>query len=386
MRGLVLNLCVLFATLVVCAILGELWLRAQPQPDDAARRDDGSQKWHFNPYRPDGTLAFSLRPDWETVHATDEFSVRVRTNALALRGPAAAATPAPDTPRVLLVGDSFAFGWGVEQEQALAAVLAERLGVEVLNAGVPGWSADQYLLFLRTRGFALRPDLVLVASHDNDLGDLAWNVPALDAERLPTRVESRLRMIDRRGRMRYVNEGGVAPPAPDFPGKAWLADHSALYHWLRFRLAKAWLGLALRAREEARHNPGPPPEGPVAALSSEEVLRGLRTGKAFQLRYHRHLMDAIARDCAERGIPLRTVLVARRDYDPERDPVETRRHEACRASDTCFDTAPLFPPEERARSFYDHDRHWTARGHRRAGEAIARWLRADPALHKVWNP
>ena len=98
-------------------------------------------------------------------------------------------------------------------------------------------------------------DLILLATCENDLGDLGWNRLTLDAGRLPVRVEATRRMIDPKGRMHYVNEGRVALPALAFPGQRWLEDHSLLYHFLRLRLTK------LSAAWSARIDRPAPPEG-----------------------------------------------------------------------------------------------------------------------------
>ena len=126
---LLANLAVTLALLALCAAAGEAWLRSVPERNDAAQRDDGSTKYRFNPYRSDGVLGYAHRPDWETVHETEEFRVTVRTNALGLRGGPSAAKKARDTYRVLVIGDSFAFGFGVEDDQTFAAVLGCSSGV-----------------------------------------------------------------------------------------------------------------------------------------------------------------------------------------------------------------------------------------------------------------
>ena len=158
----------------------------------------------------------------------------------------------------MLLGDSFTFGWGVEQEESFGALverrLTERLGpVEVVSAAVPGWSTDQHYIYLRTRGLDSRPDLVLLATSENDLTELSLNRLTLDADRLPIRVEPLWRMIDATGRMRYLGGTGPGSPRAPWPGETWLRDHSLLYHWLRFRLAKASAAVAVqRARPVPR--------------------------------------------------------------------------------------------------------------------------------------
>jgi len=307
----------------------------------------------------------------------------VHTNALGLRGGPVSAEKAADAYRILVIGDSFAFGFGVEDDEALPAQLAAQLslarpGVEVINAGVPGWSADDYYLFLETRGFALEPDLVLLAPTENDLGDLFWKDIELDGENLPTRTRSTRRVIDHRGRMRYRD--GV--PSFDFPGSAWLEGRSRLWNALRFRLTALWVRVSqAHDRRRLRREAGDPPERAIAELQPDEVRRGLLTGSEFQVRYHRYLMEAIRRHCEERGIPLRTLLVAFRGSDPAADPAARALHDDCaRTPRLCFDTGQLFGPEELDQVFFPSNGHWTPIGHRRVGRAVARWLEDDPEL------
>ena len=98
-----------------------------------------------------------------------------RTNSLGLRGP----EPRPGARRILAVGDSSTWGWKVADDQTyparLQALLDEREAPhhwDVLNAGVPGWTSYQGLVFLRDRGLALHPEIVIVSFGFNDTSDL----------------------------------------------------------------------------------------------------------------------------------------------------------------------------------------------------------------------
>jgi lysophospholipase L1-like esterase len=316
------------------------------------------------------------------VHATRDFQVTVRTNGLGLRGAPASAGKPEGVFRVLVLGDSFAFGFGVEDDASFPAALARALPpppgferVEVLNAGVAGWSADQYLLFLETRGFALAPDLVLLAVTENDPGDLAWNRLELDARRLPVRAMPTRRMIDQSGRMRYLEGGPLALPALRIPGQEWLADHSLLYHWLRYRLAKLWIARALRGEERRqRAEAGAPPEAPIDSLSPDAIQRGLWSGSAFQIRYHRYLVDAIRARCAERGVRLATLLV---NFRPGQAVPESAAALAvdCAEDAGCVTSASLLEGRGESEVFFPEDGHWNARGHALVAEGLARWLR-----------
>jgi lysophospholipase L1-like esterase len=313
--------------------------------------------------------------------------VAVAVNALGMRGPERAAAKPPGTARILLLGDSFAFGWGVEEGEAFGAwlerLLTARVGpIEVWSAAVPGWSTDQHYLYLQTRGLALDPDLVLLAAGESDLDELALNRLTLDEQRLPVRVEPRWRMIDPAGRMRYLGRGRAALPRRAWPGETWLQDRSLLYHWLRFRLAKLSALVAVRrARPPAPEWLGSDPDRPITRLSPDDLQRALATSREFRLRYHTFLVEAMERAIRPRGVPLRTLLVAHSGATRPADPVLARLHAACETRrDVCLDSARVIAAAEVARFTFAHDSHWNPEGHRRIGETLAAWLEEEPAL------
>ena len=240
--SLLAKLSLVLVSLALVTGVAEVWLRLLPQPDSFALRR-GREKPRFNPYVSSGIFAYELRPNWSCRHVSADFDVTVRTNALALRGAPVARSKSVGSYRILVLGDSFAFGFGVEDAETLPAQLERELGgreagVEVLNAAVPGWAADQYLLRLQTTALGLEPDLVLLALYSNDPSDLMWRRLMLGDDRLPRRIQSNRRLIDHRGRMHYVNDEGLRLPQVDFPGKGLLEDHSRLYHLLRYRLTR----------------------------------------------------------------------------------------------------------------------------------------------------
>jgi len=71
--------------------------------------------------------------------------------------------------RLLVLGDSFAFGEEVRDEETFSAQL-ERLipGLEVINMGVGGYGDDQMLLYLKEEGRRYNPDMVLLLYNASD--------------------------------------------------------------------------------------------------------------------------------------------------------------------------------------------------------------------------
>ncbi len=76
--------------------------------------------------------------------------------------------------RMLVLGDSYVWGYGVNDSE----IFTERLGeampkVEIVNAGVSGYSTDQELLLYRNECHKYNPDLVIIVVSENDaLGNL----------------------------------------------------------------------------------------------------------------------------------------------------------------------------------------------------------------------
>ncbi|HET6350484.1 MAG TPA: SGNH/GDSL hydrolase family protein [Candidatus Krumholzibacteria bacterium] len=90
--------------------------------------------------------------------------------------------------RILILGDSIAFGSGLDYGERFSEVLGHELGdsTEVINAGIPGWGNDQEMLFYEKRLRALRPDVVmLVFTGGNDVVNNALSGALLEGGTKP---------------------------------------------------------------------------------------------------------------------------------------------------------------------------------------------------------
>ncbi|MFN3682223.1 MAG: SGNH/GDSL hydrolase family protein [Nitrospira sp.] len=77
----------------------------------------------------------------------------------------------PTKGRIIVLGDSQAMGWGVQDHETFAAVLAQDYGFEVVNLAVSSYGTARELLRLQ-REFSLQEgDVVVIQYHPNDLGE-----------------------------------------------------------------------------------------------------------------------------------------------------------------------------------------------------------------------
>jgi len=94
--------------------------------------------------RYDAELGYTLKPGSCEFSAT-EFRNRYDINSAGLRDD----EKSLKEPDVVVVGDSYAMGWGVNQEESFAEVLEKKSGLNVLNAAIASYGTAREMLMLR---------------------------------------------------------------------------------------------------------------------------------------------------------------------------------------------------------------------------------------------
>ena len=180
LRTLLRGLLLAFVSVTLTALAVEIGLRLfAPQ---ALLHDPDA-------FIPDEQLGARLTPGFTDRVVTTEFSSTWVINEKGYRGPLAD-KPRTAPVRVVALGDSFTFGYGVEETQTWPRLLQQSLNagrggderVEVVNLGVGGYGTWQESIWLERNWEELRPDLVILGFYvGNDPEDNARAVGTGDA-------------------------------------------------------------------------------------------------------------------------------------------------------------------------------------------------------------
>jgi lysophospholipase L1-like esterase len=268
-----------FAALLVIFAVVEAGLRVHANVVKARATPDGSsESWIV----PDEELGYRLRPG------------RAYVNAHGLPNP-------PIGPkerfRVLFLGDSVLFGRAnlVRDLEALLARDGRLRPVELINAGVPGYTNYQQLTYLKRSGLALQPDLVGFVFVLNDLHRI-----------LHTPEREMFFRARRREAMNSVDHWAIR-----------LGRRSLLLQWLRRNAAVAGdvIELYQRGGYSFEYNPDFNPawkdapwrviEGQLAEARSIGETSGFRLFLAVMPYGEQYRRDYLARDPGYVGKPQR---------------------------------------------------------------------------------
>lgn len=287
----------------------------------------------------DEKLGWSHKPNRNGRFTRRDFSIQVNINSDKLRDDEYSRNRTGKK-RMLVLGDSFGWGWGVDVENRFSEIVEKRHpDWEIINSSVPGYSTDQQYLYLKEQGIGFNPDVVLLLVYLNDFeGNTTpefclYNKPyfvrsgeglVLKNSPVPARsIRQRLEfyLVERTYFLRQIYHGGVV-----------------------LRSKFAW-----RKKPASQARPDDP--------------------RRVQNEIMTYLIKSMKDLCASRNMQL--VLVS--------CPMDAQRRTVLR--NACESAGIPFLPLDSAfanpldRTDFPHDVHWNALGHRIAADAIDAFLR-----------
>ncbi len=154
----------LIATIILFFLFMEFTLRAlypiSPQIDR-----DYIPRFFFEKH---DILGYKMSDNFEGYMKADEYNSYIKINSEGLRDREISG----EKNKILVLGDSFAFGWGVSNGETFSDFIENKENMEVINAGVGGYGTDQELLYLKNYGVKYKPKAVILTIFvGNDLSD-----------------------------------------------------------------------------------------------------------------------------------------------------------------------------------------------------------------------
>jgi lysophospholipase L1-like esterase len=217
----------------------------------------------------DSLLGWAHEPGQEGIFETPQFRTFVRINENGLRDRRHSYERQNDIERILVLGDSFAWGYGVEESERFSQLLEKSLDVEVINAGVSGYSTDQELLWYKNEGIKYDPDLVILEFAGNDIGD--------NDQQLVSTIYYKPKFV--------LEEGQLVPtgyPVPKTGPRGRLiyslSQHSALAYFLVQRYFEL-LSIYSRLKVNSAHV-----NSPVSGINAESEPFGLTMALIDEMR------------------------------------------------------------------------------------------------------
>lgn len=184
----------------------------------------------------DDMLGWTATPNTTKVHRSDYygFDVVYRINDQRFRGEPHEKAKPPGVTRIVILGDSNGFGWGIPEGRQFAALVESGIqNAQVINLSLSGYGTDQeYLRFVR-EGVSLQPDVVILQLTPNDFEEIQY--PFFNQKPKPQFV------VNDGGALTLVNVPvrAYGPKAEEFfgnsiplPFREWFGWHSYAYNYL----------------------------------------------------------------------------------------------------------------------------------------------------------
>jgi hypothetical protein len=300
-------------------------------------------------FMPEEGIHYTLRPyyEGEDVNPDGDFRVPVVINALGLRDRSLRASVCRDCDRVVTLGDSMTYGEGVRYEQAYPALLEAMLQhnrgrpVQVLNAGVPGYSLNQSFLRLQKYYDRLQPGTVTVCWSPVTFNREADEFVYLNGYLIINQETDHLYPIGN-NLFRSIVPANSGRPQNDL----WLQSHSFFYYYFKNGLLIAYPQRVIMGRFFNLDKFEIPPAYLIKPLNTIAQMNDFCRGRGSRLALIVLLstpqsMEYIYPFCRDKGIPV--ISLAERGLSKD-SPYQSM--------------------------FFPHDKHPNAKGHQYLAESL----------------
>lgn len=392
------NLLVLLGAIVFVLGGTEIFVRFYDPQILAA--PEARESFHPPIYQSNDRLGYTLRPGVIYDHQSPygDFSALIQVNQEGLRDRPVSLNKPPGVFRIFVLGDSFPFGLGVNNDQSFPARLETLLNegewrretkdlphFEVINTSVPGYNLPHYYLIAKLKALRYESNLILLSLlpwNDFDLGEQEWGG---DGQPLLSSVRVKYD-VDPEGRLRQRGQDHLQARSRTFnvlpaPMKDFLRQRSHLYHLLGERL--------YRLRNNLTH--GDLAWVREAWAEGEEELTEEQTGHQ-NWQKGLALMEGIQRMSEIEGGRMAVVIIPHL-YQSHSEVLTPQYVETPKAGLKLlgwFESHRLpylnlvqsFDPYDERELYLKHDKHFTVKGHELAARFLLDFLLQNSLIPK----
>jgi len=288
----------------------------------------------------------------------------VDTNRQGFRGPDWDLSP--ERKNIVVLGDSFAFGWGVQWEETMGQLLERELqksdpSYQVVNLAIPGWDIDLIIQSLELYQDVLHPVALVYLFCPNDLSGTIRRLPSGAYD-----IEYQAKPDDRE-----KFEAMVARQQPDYWSwnKFYRSSYGKAYH---ARIIRPLFSTRIRKSLSIDTAPEgydfPPPIDPPDECTLDEE----------QKQFFRYCLNRLDRDAGKGNLYILDTsdksILYKKDRPDNRRWI-MRNFAQTTAGVFFIDFESFIRKTPDGRKFYlDYDDHWSPEGHAAAAELLlARW-------------
>lgn len=165
---------ILFVSIAIpCLILGEYFFRQII--NQQYRKQINLYKNDLLQPKPNTEYEYLLKPNTQgTYKLNSSYTWSYKINSEGFRGDEIDKEKNPDEKRVIFLGDSYTFGWAINQNETYISRLNNLLNrnksqrYQLINMGMPGYNTIQEAALLKTKGLKFNPDLIVLEYTIND--------------------------------------------------------------------------------------------------------------------------------------------------------------------------------------------------------------------------
>lgn len=361
-----LKFLVMTISVLITILISEIFLRTfAPQKTLSAIK-----QLQFSCYKKSEVIVHELIPNCNSQVVVDNRKIIMRINNIGLRGKD---IQEKETQRVFFVGDSFIFGYGVEESQIVTTSLEEKLKAEVINGGIPDSGPGVEYLLTKRVGVSLKPDLIVLAIYSGndlrDLGEETWNI---NEKRDLISIKNNFEFVDREGFLRRdsISRRYYIPVINESHLVAFIIDRLENLYTRLSRLLIPRLSVLHR-------NQGLEEDGTDLACLFYRKCDGIWKIAALRAEISIKFFHQLSQD---NKIPLLVVIIP-----------SSLQLKGIQPSHTIFNqildneqipSLDLFEAFSQSKIpvdelFLKNDNHWSSRGHQVAADAIASWIQQN---------